>query len=75
MPSVLLTMMSIDTAVEIKHAMFELCCCVSLDLFALFSCIRKETVLSVAAFIQGRIVLLSIHVVLIREQLLFKKIR
>ena len=40
--------MTIDTVVEIKYKMSELFCCVSLELF---SCISKETVLSVAASI------------------------
>ena len=41
-----------STEVKRKHAMFELFRCVTLDLFALFSCVGTETVLSVAASIQ-----------------------
>ena len=48
---------TVDTVVEIKHTIFELFFCMSLDLFALFSCVNKEVVLFVVASIQGWLLL------------------
>ena len=47
----------VDTVVKIKRRLqcLSCVCCVSLDLFALFSFVDKEAILSVAASIQGRL--------------------
>ena len=51
----------IDTVVEIKHICLSCICCVSLNLFVLLPCIRKETAWSDVASIQGQLLFLFIN--------------